>query len=187
LFLGYEDRNLAVAIPLLSMVVGVAAENWFVRLRAGVGKRPVLRLPALAVLILGALILGGSTLPVDDEILIQRQLSEQRKIFEPALNDKLYRFFSREGGPEPIITNYPVGWLPGLEDIWRNEIFQDYDAYRKTLQRFPDVTLILVPTLGINQEILDELQQFIDVGTYQVIFREGAYILVRIPSRVIIN
>jgi hypothetical protein len=187
LFLGYEDRNLAVAIPLLSMVVGVAAENWFVRLRAGVGKRPVLRLPALAVLILGALILGGSTLPVDDEILIQRQLSEQRKIFEPALNDKLYRFFSREGGPEPIITNYPVGWLPGLEDIWRNEIFQDYDAYRKTLQRFPDVTLILVPTLGINQEILDELQQFIDVGTYQVIFREGAYILVRIPSRVTIN
>jgi len=182
-FLSYEHRNLAVALPLLAMSVGVAVEAWILRIRAALGKRRELRIPLFALLALGALVLAAGSLLVNDEALVQRQLSEQRQIFEATLNQKLYRYFSRADGPEPIITSYPVGWLPELEMMWRLERFQDYDSYQQSLLTYTDANLLLVPLSGIDQRILAEIQQRIAAGTYQLIFTEANYRLVRIPLR----
>ena len=104
-------------------------------------------------------------------------------IFEPTLNQKLYRYFSSHDGPEPVITSYPVGWLPDLEAMWRFERFQDYDAYQATLADHPEVTLILLPLLRAEPSIVAEVQANIASGLYQLEFSEVDYILVRIPSR----
>jgi hypothetical protein len=188
-FLSYEHRNLAVALPLLAMSVGMAAEAWVLRVRAALGKRSVRdrsrkrRLPAFMLLAIGALAMAVGSLLVNDEALIQRQLSEQRQIFEPTLNQKLYRYFSRANGPEPIITSYPVGWLPELESMWRLDRFDNYAVYQQTLLTYPDVELLLAPTVDIEARILEEIQQNITADTYELVFTEANYMLVRIPAR----
>jgi hypothetical protein len=182
-FLSYEHRNLAVALPLLAMTVGVAAQAWVARLRVALDKRRELRASAFAIVILAVGLLGAGALLLGDHTVIDRQISQQRLIFEPTLNQQLYRYFSRIGGPEPILTSYPVGWLPGLESTWLLERFKDYDAYQQALQRFPEVELVLVPLLTANPLILNELEQGILAGTYEQIFIEVNYMLVRIPTR----
>lgn len=182
-FLSYEHRNLAVALPLLAMTVGVAAEAWVTRIRAALGKRRELRAPVFAMLALFAILLGAGSLILGDEAILERQLSEQRQIFEPTLNRELYRYFSRVGGPQPILSSYPVGWLPGLESIWLLERFTDYKAYQQTLQKYSDVELLLVPLMTADPLILNEVQQGISAGDYLLIFTEANYMLVRIPAR----
>ncbi|MEX2143797.1 MAG: hypothetical protein WD740_04325 [Anaerolineales bacterium] len=182
-FLSYEHRNLAVALPLLAMSVGVAVEAWIMRIRAALGKPRELRRPLFVFLGLGALLLAVGTLGVNDEALIQRQLNEQRQIFEASLNQKLYRYFSRADGPEPVITSYPIGWLPGLEQMWRLERYQEYSSYQQSLLTYKEANLLLVPLTDIDPRILAEVQQNITADVYQLIFTEAGYMLVRIPAR----
>ena len=182
-FLSYEERNLAVAFPLLAMSVGVGVEAWVARLRATLGKPKPLRVPALSFVLLGLVLLGAATLAWNGEALIARQISQQKLIFKPELNQKLYRFFSSQGEIEPIITSYPVAWLPDLENIWVNDQFKDYDTYKQALSSHPDVTLLLVPLQTKDARVEDEVQQNIELGVYQVIFTESNYMLLRIPAR----
>ena len=181
LFLSYEARNLAIALPMLSMTAGVAVEEWFLRSRALVG-RLELKLPAFLLLLLGVIAVGAATFVLDDEVITQRQISQQRQIFEPALNDKLYKYFSYAEGPEPVITSYPIDWLPGLAGLGINERFEEYASFQETLADHPTVELLLV-SVSANQQILDEILQKIEEGIYQRIFTEANYILIRIPPR----
>lgn len=182
-FLSYEPRNLAVSFPLLSMSVGLGLEAWVARLRAMLGKPRPLRVPVYAGLLAAAVLLGVGAFALNDEVITARQLSEQRLIFEPTLNQKLYRYFSSHNGPERVITSYPVGWLPDLEDTWILERFQDYDVYQATLNQHPEATLILLPLLRAEPRIMAEVQANIDSGLYALQFSEADYILVRIPPR----
>jgi hypothetical protein len=197
-FLSYEMRNLAIALPLLSVTVGVAVEGWISRPPeffiapsqkisrwlsvqfTGIGK---IRVPLLVTFLLSAVVLGLSTFVFTDKQIADRQIEQQRHIIEPTLNDKLYRYFSHAGGPQPVITDYPINWLPGLEKMRRYDSFQNLDAYHQTLLRYPDVELLLLPVLTSDQLILEEVQSSIDTGTYQVIFTEANYQLIHIPPR----
>jgi hypothetical protein len=183
LFLSYEHRNLAIAFPLLSMTVGVAAENWVNRLKA-CGKRAAKApVPAYGVMLVAGLLLGLGSLVVNADDLLQQQIKEQRLIFHATVNDKLYDYFNSENGPEPVITGYPIDWLPDLEGMWRGENFEDYEAYQANLLRYDDSTLLLIPAVGIDERILAEVLQNIEDGVYELIFVEQSYMLVRIPPR----
>lgn len=182
-FLSYEHRNLAVALPLLAMSVGVAVEAWVGRIRQAVPKPRPLRVPLVAMLAVGAVALGGAALLINDGAITESQISQQRLIFESELNIKLYRYFSSQDGPEPIFTNYPIDWLPELEGMWRQEHFDNYETYQQNLANHPDVTLVLVQLAYINPAIAEEIQAYIDGGFYQVILTEAGYTLVRIPVR----
>jgi hypothetical protein len=182
-FLSYEPRNLAIAFPLVALCVGVAAENWVGRLTRIQRKPTKTRVPVYAALLVGLFALGAGTLFITSEALVAQQIKEQRLIFQATLNEKLYRYFSRTNGPEKVITNYPIGWLPGLEDTWRLERFRDYETYQSTLTSYPDIELVLIPIVGIDSRILEEIYQFIQAGTYEQILVDGNYMLVRIPPR----
>ncbi|MEX1071975.1 MAG: hypothetical protein WEC37_05045 [Anaerolineales bacterium] len=182
-FLSYEPRNLAIAFPLVALCVGIAVESWMGRLTRLSKTSSKLTVPVYAVVLVGLLALGAGTFVVNSEALIDQQIKEQRLIFQATLNEKLYRYFSRTNGPEKVITSYPIGWLPGLEDTWRLERFRDYDAYQATLNRYPDIELVLIPVVGVDSRILEEIYQFIQAGTYEQIFVDGNYMLVRIPPR----
>jgi hypothetical protein len=127
--------------------------------------------------------LGTGTLALHDERIIQRQISQQRQIFEPTLNEKLYTYFSHTAGPEPVITSYPIGWLPDLEGLWINNQFRDYDAYQRTLASNPTVTLLLVPLTTPDPRIIDEIWANVNAETYLILFTEANYMLIRIPAR----
>jgi hypothetical protein len=185
-FLSYEHRNLAVALPLLAMTVGVSVEAWIERARQLTRSRSLKRRvqkPSYALLIVGLVLALGVGLVLSDQILTDRQISQQRLIFEPALNQKIYRYFSSHNGPEPVITSYPIGWLPELENTWVQERFQDYVGYEAVLTNHPKATLILVPLTRAHPAILEEIQMNLASGLYQLEFTEGDYILVRTPER----
>jgi hypothetical protein len=198
LFLSYEERNLAIALPFLSMTVGIATEEWLRCARASLGKplRPVwlwmkasilrikkLRIPVVSVLVLGIIVLGATALSIEDKQIVDSQIDQQRQIFEPVLNEKLYKFFGNEGRPRPVITDYPINWLPDLERMRRYDSFQSLELYHQTLLNFPDVDLIMVPVLMANPLILDEIWANVNAETYQIIFTEANYMLIRIPAR----
>lgn len=182
-FLSYEHRNLAVVFPLLSMTVGVAAQSWLERfnhfLRA---RKPKLAMPLIVLLLIPLAIVGLNSIAVSSEDLIVRQITEQRKIFEPTLNQKLYTYFARTGGPQPVITDYPIGWLPDLNGIWLSERFESMASLQQWLDQGA-ANLMLIPVDGVDQEILDFVQQQLDEGTYELIFTEANYRLIYINSR----
>jgi hypothetical protein len=182
-FLSYEARNLAVAMPLLALSVGTAVEAWVPRVRGALSGRKAVRGP-LYVPILGAMALVAlGTLFFSEDVIMARQVSEQRQIFQPELNQKIYRYFASHNGPEPIITSYPVGWLPDLEPYWEYDRFQSLGAFHNSLERHPDITLLLIPLHEASPVITEEIQQNILSGFYSLEFTEGNYILVRIPPR----
>lgn len=182
-FLSYEHRNLAVALPVLAMTVGVAAEAWVVRLQQLRWPRNKVQAPAYAFAAVAVVAFFGSGFVFSERALLDQQISEQRQIFRPTLNQKIYRYFSSHNGHEIVITNYPIGWLPDLEDLWLQEPFQNYEVYQATLASNPDVTLMLMPLTGIDPLILEEVQKNISLGIYQLELQEDNYILVRIPER----
>ena len=179
-FLSYESRNLAVALPLVSMSTGVALENWVTRLDS-LSVRTRVRLPVYGFVAIGLLLLGAGTLVYGEEHLINRQIIEQKKIFLPTLNENLYQYFKRQNGAEPVITDYPLDWLPGFKGIWRPERFRDYDLYELALVKYTDAQLLLIPMADIDPRILTEIQDRIASGEYELIFTESGYMLVRIP------
>jgi hypothetical protein len=83
-----------------------------------------------------------------------------------------------------VITSYPVGWLPGLEEIWIHQRFLDYGDYEMTLRFNPQVQLILVPIYTPDPRIIAEIWQRINSGEYQLILSEANYMLIKIPPRV---
>jgi hypothetical protein len=174
---------LAIALPLVSVSVGVAVENWVSRVKAAFKNRGRTQFPAYAMLLVVLAALGLGTLVLGEQAIIEKQISEQRQIFLPVLNTEMYRYFSRMNGPEPVITDYPIDWLPGLKGIWRFERFLDYDTYEQNLQTYADANLLLVPTVDIDARIAQEIQDRINAGIYKLIFTESEYMLVRISPR----
>lgn len=197
-FLSYEYRNLAIALPLLSLANGAALEAWVLRGQSWLAKNKTW-LPRLggkpsalkslarkvtpaALLVLGALVLGGLSLLVSGQDLIVEQDRLERGMFHPPLNERLYNYLGRTNGPEPIITHYPLGWLPELEDTWRYEPFTDFEAFQETLANNPDAALLLVPSWAAP-EIWDYLYQQIDANTYEIQFIQDHYTLIRMLER----
>lgn len=182
-FLSYEHRNLAVVFPLLSMTVGVAVQTWLERLNAFLRVRKLkLAVPAFVLLLLALGLVAVDTLAVSSEVLIVQQITEQRKINEPILNQKLYTYFARTGGPRPVITDYPIGWLPDLEDTWILERFSSLGSLQSKIESHA-ADLILIPVSGVNQAVLDLVQQNLDDGTFELILTEANYRLIYIGSQ----
>ncbi len=181
LFLSYELRNLAVALPLVGMSSGVALESW---INWGQNfKARARQIPAYAVLLVAGAALAGATLLVNGEAIVQRQIKEQRLIFEPLINQQLYDYFQEQGEPEIVISSYPVGWLPDLEAYWVKDRFTNYDAYQATLSKYPDVELLLLRTDIVDEQIWNDLQMGLAEGNYEQIFVRGNYLFMRIPPR----
>lgn len=179
LYLSYEHRNLAVALPPLAMTIGVALESWVARIRdIRVGKVMLYALGPAVILIVGL-----AAIIFSNENLLTRQIEEQKLIFRADLNKELYRYFSAHSGPEPVITNYPIGWLPNLERTWVFDRLDSFETFQQTLEANPDVTLVLLPMLSADPAIVAAVQGNIETGLYELEFTEADYIFVRIPAR----
>ncbi|MCL4258414.1 MAG: hypothetical protein KJZ53_07795 [Anaerolineales bacterium] len=191
-FLSYEYRNLAIALPLLALVNGAAVEEWVLRGRRWLASRGsavtwrsqsssaasgFLRPAKLLALLLALGALFSLTVTGDD--LIARQVYQERAMFSRPLNDRLYSYLSQTGGPEPIITFYPVGWLPDLEGTWRFEKFEDLAGFQQTLANNPRASLLLVP-FWAAPPIWDFIHQQIAADLYEIQFIQEQYTLIRI-------
>ncbi len=177
-------RNLSLALPYLGLLTGMAGSR-LVQMVNGVVDR--IKLGKLKVGIIIGLVtilaVGGSFL-VPNETLFQIQQSQQKNILLKSVNQGIYAYFDEIGQYEPIITNYPINYLPGLEEMRIDAgNFKDFDQYIWTINNHPEANLLLVFEGRADDRVLQDIDEKLASGAYELIFRDGKYSLVKIIHR----
>jgi 4-amino-4-deoxy-L-arabinose transferase-like glycosyltransferase len=171
----YSVRNLSVTFPALAIIVGLAAQvcldfGWglFSRIKAG-----KLSASLLLLVILAPILYYGFKL--DDETVIARWREAQSQIFSPEINAQLYALDYSQEGCKSILTNYPVSYLPGLEDRMVEFYFTDFGMYQKFVAD-PSVCWMLVPINRALDTVNDDINARLDDGSYQLIFESDNWV-----------
>jgi len=178
-------RNLAIAMPFLGLITGLCAQKSLVFGERLIAWLKVSRIKILFVLILIfiAIYAGGQFLT--DARLINHQNEQQKEILQSSVNHRIYAYFEEIGGYEPIMTNYPIRHLPGLENM---QVpvgnFADYDFYQWTKNQNPEVRLMLIFRGRVADDVQEEITKNLELGTYELIFKEGAYSFIRMNKEV---
>ncbi len=177
IYFSYDTRNLALALPFIGGCAGVGLQRF-----TSLGLQALARLKLLAVrmaLLAGLLVaaLAGMNWIVTDSALQQQQTDQQRQIFNAQLNEKLYDYIAQYGPSIRILTNYPVAYLPGLENYQVNFWFRDPQEFDYFVND-PSINHLLVPN-NANPEILAKIEARLASGAYQLIFEDSGYIPTR--------
>jgi hypothetical protein len=171
----YDFRNLSIALPILSMNSGLyihlVMEKFF-----GIFKKiPFQRIRNWAAIALGVLLvflMGYFFYP--DELLYQRHSEAVMQTFSTTINQKLMDALKDESGDFVILTNYPLDYLPGMQNKKVATIFNDYDSYRYELSH-KGVDYVLVPNYA-DQQILDDVHDRIQSGEFELVFQDDSWI-----------
>ncbi len=170
MFLSYEYRNLAIAFPLMGMVVGVGIQEVLAKINLRRIRKAILPAILIVGLLWGASLFTGGT-------LTKLQNDRQRNIFEPEINNKLYTYFANHDGPGVVLSPYPVGWLPGLNKFWIHTRFADYEQYKNILEERDQIEYLLIFERA-DEAINNEVREKIESGEYERIFVEDEYMFV---------
>ncbi|MBM3143945.1 MAG: hypothetical protein FJ010_03035 [Chloroflexi bacterium] len=174
-------RNLAIAFPLLGLASGMSAHKLLEfgeRFIAWV-KVEHLKLYIFAIMILLAMIVAG--IFITDTSLITHQVEQQKDILLSSVNRRIYAYFDEIGRYESIMTNYPIQYLPGLENM-RIDIdnFANHDLYHQVIENHPEARLMLVFVDRADEQVLKDIAEELEAGNYQMIFEDGEYMFIEI-------
>ncbi len=142
----YEARNLAMVFPFLAITVGLGLYRL---LEISLGWAEKLKLPGLRIvfyLIPIALLLVGAGQVLTDAKLTSMQIEDQKNALLTNLNHRLYDLFAEEGAAGPIMTQYPLEFLPELGDYKIPEPFSIYKEFYQNFSAHPEAQLL--PRLG---------------------------------------
>jgi len=114
-------------------------------------------------------------------MIYNRQEEHQKDLLLSSINHKIYDYFEESGQFEPIMTNYPIQYLPGMEYLQNNiGNFAAYDFYHWVIENHPEARLMLVFENRANELVLQEIESEIDNGNCELIFKDGKYMFVKI-------
>jgi hypothetical protein len=171
----YSVRNLSLTFPALAVIVGLAAAvcldfGWRLLARIKAGK---LSAAFLLLVVIAPILYYGFTL--SDEAIITKWRDNQSQIFSPEIDEQIYALdFSRDNC-HSILTNFPVRFLPGMEDRQVNFSFNDLGMYQK-FTADPTICWILVPgSLSIG-EVEDDIAAKLANGTYKLLFDTNKWV-----------
>jgi hypothetical protein len=171
----YSERNLAMVFPFWAAASGLGIAfcldwGWGLLSKIKTGK---LGTVFLILLVLAPFVYFG--LKLDDDTLTAKWRDTKSQIFSPSINEQLYALDYSKPGCKTILTNYPVAFLPGLEDRQITFLYTDYGMYLKYIAD-PSICWMLVP----GNFALDEVKQDIDAklanGTYTLIYDEDQWV-----------
>jgi hypothetical protein len=181
---GYDTRNLAIFLPILALLSGYAIHKLGIKAFGFTEKIKLPRMPIYLPIFLAVAGLVYLNMLASPAKLLERQETLQKEIFSPAKNEMLYDLIAREGAEVRILTNYPMEYLPGLEQYQVRFNFQDYDMF---LAHVEDSRIAY---LFFSNAIDDSVKQYInekmDNGDYELVLKDTqwkAYTLVRIVER----
>jgi len=176
-FAGYDTRNLSIFIPVFGLVSGEALQEIYFavshKLRQSfLANTRVYVLPILLILLLAV---SGYFFP--EEQLRNEQIELQKMVFSPSKNQQIYDLIAREGSDTKILTNYPVSYLPGLEN---NQIFFAFQDYAKflSLETDPDVEFVFLSN-SANEEIKKYIDRKIEEGNFKLLFIDKEWVTYR--------
>lgn len=180
LFASYSQRNLALVFPILALVSGVGFERLVSFAQSYWNPDKAKRL-VLPVAILATVAGIAATTLVPDEKLINIQITQQKDILLRGLNRELYDYFENDRDPGLILSGYPLEFLPGFEHLTVSDSFEDYETYISHLNEYPEIQYLLVPKAA-DDIILNEVMGNVDAGSYELIFEQNNYYLIRIKD-----
>ena len=132
-------RNLSIAIPLLGLVTGIGAQRLIDFGTNILDKVKIDQVKVFLIVVFTTLVVALGGLFVSDLQIYNHQEEKQKDILLSSINHKIYDYFDELGHYEPIMTNYPIKYLPGLEDM-QIDIgnFSDYAMYRWVVDNHPE-------------------------------------------------
>lgn len=173
-FFSYETRTLALIFPLWAMLIGLAlrklldfALSFAARLQ--LQKTTVLAIPILALLAAAA---GAFFFPPTRLAAIQED--RQWQILDPGLNAEIRTLVKQTGTDIHILSQYPVGMLPGMQNTQISFWYNNLPDFLQALQN-PHLDYLLVPAT-VAGEIEAALQAGVEAGNFDLLFTyTGAY------------
>lgn len=150
-FFSYDARNLAVALPGLAILSGLAISRALDLFIGGFFKGRLAAIPhfwAWLLLLAGVILFLRMSFP--DEKLISMQAGQQRELFGRELNQELlYGVFGDEHTGEDILTDYPAPFLSGYESCCVVTDFQKPDSL-DNLKDAANIRYLLIPQSESN-------------------------------------
>jgi hypothetical protein len=162
LMASYTTRNLAIVLPILAVASGLAVEA-LVRLvsklsiQLQIGKWRFALFPAA----LSILLLVMATSYPENRIRTE-DMAARQEVFSPSLNREMQRLFSEDPDAQ-ILTNYPVEYISGVENSQVSFLYTDANEFARMIQN-REITHLLVPSTGVNAEILSRIEQLVADG-----------------------
>ncbi|MBS1250820.1 MAG: hypothetical protein MAG431_02417 [Chloroflexi bacterium] len=176
-----ESRNLSIALPLLGLATGLGAGGLSAFVADLIPRFKITKIKTRLLLLITIVFLVLGSLFVPNQLLVEHQLEQQKHILSRSVTESLYEYFEALGHYEPIFTNYPLEYLPGMEDLLVPiGAFADYGQYITTRKQHPEVKLMLIEDWRIADKVLAEITSHIEEGDYEIIFQTSNYTLVRI-------
>ncbi len=179
----YDTRNLSVFLPVFGLTAALSIKAFFdhsIQLLELMGIRK-LKMYIIPGLITVVLVVSSIIFPSAE--IKHQQITKQKLIFSASKNELLYAILEKEPTAK-ILTNYPVRFLPGLEDNQVPFRFDDFQAFLQHIDN-PEIHYLMFPNnidSQINEHITVELQR----QNYELIFVDKewiTYTLVRIVQR----
>jgi hypothetical protein len=170
----YDQRNLAITFPIIAVVIGLGLEKLMDLFLTFFSKLKFGKLSVIYLLGFSLIALVGVSFLVTNQTLLLVQREKQRLIFSPEINEQVYSLSFTQDGCSKILTNYPVEYLPGLENNQANSYFNDYESFQ-TLIKDPATCWILIPSNAISS-IRQEIQDKINNGTYKLLYETNKWI-----------
>jgi hypothetical protein len=178
---GYDVRNLAIFLPLLALLSGYALHQLSAKILETAGKIQLFRLPLylpIALAVAGLVYVNTLASPPK---LLSKQETLQKQIFSPSKNEMLYDLVATSHPQMKILTNYPMAYLPGLEQYQVRFNFQDYNIFLAHVDN-PLIEYIFFPN-AMDDSVEKYINEKLENGDYELIVKDTqwkAYTLVRI-------
>ena len=168
----YDTRNLSVALPVLGLTAGLAIDQIFqfaLKLfrPLAFNRWKLFVAPPLFLILILAL---NYFLPASH--LMVSQVALQKQLFSAQKNDLIYKLMSKEPAGTHVLTNYPILYLPGLENV---QVYSDYNDYNAFLSMVADPSIKYLLAPHSIAPIETYLNKKIDTGEYQLLFENSEW------------
>ena len=173
LIASYDTRNLSIFIPIFGLVAGLAFEKW-IDWGLSLFDFGKLKLWMLTLIIVIALAVG-LVAKYPNEVLSEKQFTLQSQLFSSRKNALLYDLVERKGTDVTLMTNYPLRFLSGFEEVELYDNFKNYTTFIGKIENH-QVDYLLVPEdIFIDPQINDYINQKIDEGVYELVWEEKSW------------
>lgn len=182
---GYDTRNLAIFVPVFALTAGVALQELYIFAIKVLERTPFFRMKNYFIPVIFLVVVIAGSLAIPSSRLVEQQTQLQKLIFSPSKNAQIYALIEREGPATKILTNYPVRFLPGLDN---NQVlfgFQNLESFI-ALAEGPEIHYVFFTPSRTSDEIQDYIEGKINAGDYEVVFVDKEWIpynMIRIIKR----
>ena len=174
-YASYDVRNVTLVWPFFALAIGASLEAylmWFCRLwERLIGWH---RLRWAGVLMIVFALAAAAAFFVPSSRLILEQESLQKQILNPEMNQKIYDFFKANPSQAKILTNYPVGFLPGFEGREIHFGFNNLKDFEWAINQ-DDIGFLLVPNYAIK-DVRERIKKGVESGEFTWIFSTDKFI-----------